>query len=266
MNKPYISVVTPVLNAGPTLRRTLEAMAIQQASFEHVVCDGGSTDGSRSTVEEYKHVYPVRLIDSCSEGMYLSIAQACESTSGEVMAWINADDFYLPYTLAMVEKIFRARPDVDWISGVPSRHWEGENLWSVQGYVPLYIQLLIRAGWYRWNRLGALQQESLFWRRSLYERSCAAEVLRSYKYAADFHLWRRFACYAKLHTVRAVFAAFTIRDGQISARNRVAYDRECGVMPSSISLRFLGQMFNRFYANIRFKSAIYPEDFTTQRK
>jgi hypothetical protein len=76
--------------------------------------------------------------------------------------------------------------------------------------------------------MGYLQQESLFWRRGLYERAEGAEVLKSHKYAADYHLWRRFACFTELHTVRSVLASFSVREGQLSRIKETQYLSETG--------------------------------------
>ena len=57
-----ISIVTPAFNAARTIRRTLDAMCRQKGQFEHLVYDGGSTDGTPDIVREYAGRYPVRLL------------------------------------------------------------------------------------------------------------------------------------------------------------------------------------------------------------
>jgi glycosyltransferase involved in cell wall biosynthesis len=259
--RPYVSVVTPVWNAGATVRRTLEMMRLQQASFEHVVYDGRSADNTAQIVREFESAYPLRLVEGPNEGVYGNVANGHLTTQGEVMGWINGDDFYLPFTLAMVERVFRTRPDVNWLTGVPTLHWEGKNLWSLPGFYPVYPRTLIRRGLYRSKRLGCLQQESMFWRRSLYDAARGDEVLRHYKYAADFHLWKRFAEHSQLHTIGAVLAAFTFRDGQFSAANKSEYDLECGTTRGTLDLSIAGHVFTRLYSRVMVRSALRPLKF-----
>lgn len=252
MSSPYLTIVTPVYNAAATLRRTLDALMKQKADFEHLVCDGGSTDATVDIVREYEGKYPVRLLKGDKLGVYVNVADAFREARGQVFGWINGDDFYLPWTLPTVARIFTAYPDRSWITGIPSWFCEGEELGESVGFAPIYFQSLVARGWYRRNRLGCLQQESQFWRRDLYERAGGDQVLRAYRYAADYHLWRKFAEHAPLQTVSAVLACFTVRPGQFSAVNSEAYNRECGCAPGDLDLATLGKIFGRL-ASVAFR-------------
>jgi len=262
---PYISVATPVFNAAATVGRTLDAMCRQTASFEHVVYDGGSSDATREIIESWMERYPLRLMRAENLGVYGNVANAHKTTKGEVMGWINGDDFYLPYTLSVVERIFKSRPDIEWITGIPSYYFEGEGLWGVHGMVPIYNQTLIRLGWYRSKLLGCLQQESMFWRRSLYERADGDAILRRYRYAADYHLWRAFARHAPLRSVGTVLSTFTFRAGQFSEVKRQEYDAECGVPKNAINLFALGFIFRGLYSNLLFANSIDPKTFISRK-
>lgn len=245
MNSPFLTIVTPVYNASATIRRTLNAMMGQKADFEHLVYDGGSTDSTAAIVKEYENRYPVRLLKGENLGVYGNVATAFREARGQVFGWINGDDFYLPWTLPTVARIFLAHSDVSWITGIPSWFCEGDELGETVGFAPIYFQSLLARGLYRRNRLGYLQQESQFWRRDLYERAGGDSVLRAYRYAADYHLWRTFSQYAPLQTVSAVLACFTVRQHQFSATNFEAYDRECGCAPGDLNLATLGKIFDR---------------------
>jgi glycosyltransferase involved in cell wall biosynthesis len=263
---PYISIVTPVLNSVQTLARTIQSVSTQKASFEHVIYDSGSTDGSRELVERHLGNYALRVINGTRNGLYNGVASAHRETTGDVMGWINADDYYQSHALAIVERVFREMPEVQWLTGVPSRYWEGQQLWSIPGMAPIYSQRLIELGFYRSNMLGCLQQESMFWRRSLYLEAHGEAVLRRYELAADFHLWRAFARRAPLRTVRTVLATFTIRPGQVSQVRRLDYDQECGVRQNAPDMSRYGRAFNRLYSNAFRKRSIYPEQFAVGAK
>ena len=254
---PYISIATPVFNAAATVARTLDAMSRQTAPFEHVVYDGGSSDDTREIVKQWCGRYPLRLMSGENLGVYGNVANAHKTTIGEIMGWINGDDFYLPHTLCIVERVFRTHPEIQWITGIPSYYFEGDGMWSVHGIVPIYSQTLIRRGWHHAKLFGLLQQESMFWRRDLYEKADGDAILRKYRDAGDYHLWRVFARFAPLRTVRTVFSAFTIRSGQFSQVKQREYDAECGT--HAINLFNVGFLFRRLYSNFLFARALDPK-------
>jgi glycosyltransferase involved in cell wall biosynthesis len=225
---PYITIVTPVLNAERTIARTLQSLQGQRSSFEHIVYDGGSTDATLAIVRGAGGASRPRVIQDTGCGLYESIARGFAGARGEVLAWLNADDVYFPHTLATVEHVFRNFPEVEWLSGVPSQYFENSGIAEVARFPPVYSQWAIRRGLYHDSMMGYLQQESLFWRRSLYERAGGAGVLRSHAVAADYHLWKRFAGFAELRTVRSVLASFSIREGQLSRARETEYLGETG--------------------------------------
>jgi glycosyltransferase involved in cell wall biosynthesis len=228
-NDPYISIVTPALNMEPTIDRTLRALQVQRASFEHIVLDGGSTDRTHAIVRSYESQYPVRLVVEANAGVYGNVVKGFKHSQGEIMGWIAGDDFYLPWTLAVVQHIFRTRPDVEWICGLPSNYDEATGLCTTARFARYYIRPFLKRGWYRGGGFGFLQQESMFWRRSLWDRAGAEEAMLRYRYAADYHLWRTFAHFAPLHSVASALACFTIRPNQFSRAKELEYFKECGL-------------------------------------
>lgn len=228
-----ISIVTPVYNGLPQIRRSLDSLARQSVPFEHLVMDACSPDGTAAVAGEYRSKYNLTVISEPDEGFYDAIAKGFARSRGDVMAWLNAGDVYLPYTLSLVEWVFATHPEVDWITGIPAYCDEARDAVCTEPLVPVYSQGAIRRGWHNGCRLPFLQQESMFWRRSLWERAGGDELLRGKgrgkNYACDYHLWRRFARHARLRTVCGVLAAFATTKGQISEKFRKQYYLECGV-------------------------------------
>ena len=255
-----ISIVTPVFNGARDIGKTLASLGGSPVDLEHIVMDGGSTDETCAIVSEHAARHPCRLVSQPDEGIYDAIAQGFSLATGDVFAWLNAGDFYLPWTLPAVEKIFEEHPEVDWITGIPSLFHASRSTLEVSLYAPVYSRLLVRRGWHNGAHLDFIQQESTFWRRSLWERSGASALLkgqgRGRGYAMDFHLWRRFAEHARLYTVASVLAGFAITPGQISERHRVRYFAECGVSsPPARSNRWLMILF-RVYSTLRARECL----------
>jgi glycosyltransferase involved in cell wall biosynthesis len=112
---PVITVVTPSLNARATVEQTLRSVRMQDyPHVEHVVIDGGSTDG---TVEILERAEGIRFVSERDGGLSDAMNKGIASATGDVIGWLNADDCYLPGALSRVAEAFRANPDALWATG-----------------------------------------------------------------------------------------------------------------------------------------------------
>lgn len=112
---PKISVVTPCFNSVATIRDTIESVRTQDyPHIEHIVMDGGSTDGTVELLKEYPHLIWESGKD---DGHYHAMNKGIERATGEVAAVLNADDCYTPGTLRTVGEAFVAHPDWDGLFG-----------------------------------------------------------------------------------------------------------------------------------------------------
>ena len=255
-----ISIVTSVLNGDKTIGRTLQALSVQKADFEHIVMDGGSKDGTEAIVRHYESIYPVKYYRKPDKSLYEGLWNGMSLIKGDIIGNINSDDFYLPCTLATVKTVFEQHPEVDWISGIPSWNFEETGVNLTLPYAPVYIQKWIRKGYYAPTRFEPLQHESMFWRRSLWEKEKdnIHEILLKYRYAADFHMWKRFAHHTELRTVPAVLACFSISANQVSALNRDKYLDECGLKGKRPWSRKITSPVARFTSLLLRKRLVYP--------
>lgn len=253
-----ISIVTPVLNGARTIERTLRSVAVQRGDFEHIVMDGGSTDGTAEIVERYQSVYPVRVVRQPDRSLYEGVWNGMQQARGEVLCYLNADDLYLPWTLATVAATMEARPEVRWLAGIPSWMRDETGAAMTNGFAPVYLRGLIRQGWYSSARLGFMQQESMFWRRSLWTEAQPRDFLLNYRLAGDFHLWRRFSDFAGLHTVAATLACFVMSDQQASRTGLDKYLQECGLPPAKSQTPAWGRALHRAISSALFRRVLLP--------
>lgn len=222
---PRLSIVIPVLNAARGLEKTLRSIgAAGSVPCEVIVQDGGSTDEVASVVGAWGDLVN-QFTSERDEGQYDAINRGFAKASGEVFAWINAGDVFLPGALDTAIRIFSGHPEVSWLTGRACLADAG-----AVAIIPPYgvgvSDFEIRHGLCRPGAAGFLQQEGMFWRRELWERS--GGLNSGLKLAADFDLWTRFAEWAPLHRVDVPLAAFSLHQDNRSIVLRDRYLTEVG--------------------------------------
>lgn len=219
-----ISIIIPCFNIEKYIRETLNSIISQNyENLELIVVDGGSTDSTIEIVDEYKdHI--THLISESDKGQYDAINKGLSLSTGDVIAWLNADDLYFPWTFSSIDKIFQSNQDILWISGKPAYINFNSSAAKVCSKNGAKIRDLINKGAYRGSYLGYLQQESMFWRKELMEK--VGMLSLDYKLAADFEYWIRFSEHAEVFLIDFPVACFRLRDDSRSAVLSADYEKE----------------------------------------
>jgi glycosyltransferase involved in cell wall biosynthesis len=216
------TIVTPCLNAAAYIEETaasvLQQSAVQrgEVALEYIVCDGGSSDGTLAILERLRDPR-MRVLSQPDGGMYDALARGLRLAGGEVVAYLNAGDYYQRHALAVVRDVFATFPACRWLTGYAVEYAASGA--AVRFVLPFrYRPRLIRCAAY--GGLGTwlpfLQQESTFWRRELMER-VDLDRLSRFRLAGDYYLWRCFAEAAEPHIVSAHLGGFRIHPGQLSS-------------------------------------------------
>jgi glycosyltransferase involved in cell wall biosynthesis len=161
---PRISIVTASLDQAAYLERALRSVLDQgYPELEYIVIDGGSTDGSVEILERYAD----RLAFWASEpdrGQAHAINKGIERATGDVIAYMNSDDFYLPGSFTTAADVM-ADPSVRWVAGRCRYVYPDGTLEHLHIPRPprMPIRRLIVEPWY-------VAQASSFWRRDVFEQ------------------------------------------------------------------------------------------------
>jgi glycosyltransferase involved in cell wall biosynthesis len=252
---PKISIVTPSYNQAQFLEETIQSVLSQNyPNLEYIIVDGGSTDGSVEIIKKYAE----RLFYWVSEpdqGQYNAINRGFSRATGEVLAYLNSDDKYMSWTFAVVADIFRSLPEVKWLSALSQVIWDERGLAvecvNMSGFSKrnfYHGELLPKNQWFT---RGVIQQESTFWRRSLWEQ-CGSYMDESLTFAADFELWARFFQHENLFGVAAPLGGFRKHKAQKTAYAMKQYFEESisvlaryGGHPQSKRWALIGGYFQR---------------------
>lgn len=179
---PAISIVTPSLDQGRFLGRTL-ASVLEQAypRLEYIVRDGGSTDETAGVLERYRSRL-ARVESGPDRGFVHAINLGMRSASGEVLAYLNSDDLLLPGSLQAVGRFFAENSDVDVVYG--HRVVIDEDDREIGRWVlpPHDDEILSWADW--------VPQETLFWRRRIWE-AVGGSLDERFRFAVDWDLLLR---------------------------------------------------------------------------
>ena len=255
-----ISIVTATFNAAKVIDRNLSAMSQQRAKFEHIIQDGESTDYTQKAVEKYQSDYDVKFYKEPDNGIYDAISKGMAKANGDILGWLGADDYYLPWTLSTVESVFAQFPEIDWITGIPAQGFDEGRLTWTASLAPVYLRTCIKNGWHKPGCLGFLEQECIFWRRSLWEKVCGGDIIRQYRHMGEYHLWKAFANHARLHTVGTPLAVFSVSPQQNSAKNYHLVMREIDPKTKFMGRNpsFIGTLFNRSVSILSFRKVLRP--------
>jgi glycosyltransferase involved in cell wall biosynthesis len=182
-----ISVITPSFNQGTFIDRTIRSVLTQtlehqEDSFDYVVCDGGSQDQTLDILADYHDRFALfRYYSEPDRGQAHAVNKGIEKTDGDIIAWLNSDDFYYPQTFQRVLSYFRANPQILVIYGQANHVDENDRFLEAYPVEPWNYKRLIQTCF--------ICQPAVFFKRSVVEH-CGA-LNESFQYAMDYEFWLR---------------------------------------------------------------------------
>ncbi|MCS5692530.1 glycosyltransferase [Cyanobium sp. FGCU-6] len=209
-----MSVVIPTLNQGDTIEDTLVSILAQDCldHLEIIVMDGGSTDGTMAVLERYRP-WIHHLITGPDGGQSQAINRGLSLARGDILAWINSDDYYLPGALAAVLQRFGSDPALQFLVGAGDVvSLENTFLRHVPS-LPMNTTTMQEWKLDRW-----VMQQSCFWRRELWQR--VGGVDESLHLLMDYDLWFRFSKLTQAGRIDRTLAAMRYYPAAKTVRQR----------------------------------------------
>ena len=162
---PRITIITPSYNQGQFIEETIQSVLNQgYPNLEYIIIDGGSTD---QTVEIIKR-YAAQIAYWVSEpdrGQTHAINKGLAQATGEILAYLNSDDYYLPGALHAVAKYFGCNPQVDLLHGCCRYvNEQGEPIGEQCGNIQSLAEILDL--WGTWWKRRQFVQPEVFWTRA----------------------------------------------------------------------------------------------------
>lgn len=229
---PLVSVVTPSFNTGRFIEETLRSVAEQDyPHVEHIVLDSGSTDETPSILARFPSVH---VISPAPGGVTEKVNHGFSLAKGEILAWINADDYYLPGAITKAVGALAENPEVGLVYcnylHVDENSVEIERAHSKQaGFTELI------------EERNFVPHQTAFMRREALEQ--IGEIDTRYPLVQDWDLWIRISREFPILWVDDWWAAFRVSRGQRSDVHKYAFWTQGRRMTRSHGARFFTPLF-----------------------
>jgi glycosyltransferase involved in cell wall biosynthesis len=213
---PLVSIITPSYNQAEYLEDTIKSVLAQDyPGIEYLIVDGGSTDGSVDIIRKYNSEL-TWWVSEPDEGQASAINKGMSKARGDIVAWLNSDDLYLPGAISRAVVEFQANPQLGLAFG---------NAITIDAN-GCPIKELIFPDWQLEDLLGfrIVCQPAVFIARNLFEQVKGLDL--NYHFMLDHHLWIRIASLAPIQHISTMLAAARHHEAAKNVSQAAAFGRE----------------------------------------
>ena len=217
---PSVSIITPSLNQGRFIERTIRSVLDQPVGdLEYLVFDGGSTDETRDILKRYES----RLcwVSEADRGQADAVNKGLRRCQGDVIGWLNSDDIYYPNMVAAASEYLASRPDIDVVYGDANHIDEQDVIIEAYPTEDWDVQRLADVCY--------LCQPAVFFRRRVVERF--GVLNEGLHFCLDYEYWLRLGLGgARFERLRQVVAGSRLYAETKTLGSRVKFHREINNM------------------------------------
>lgn len=216
---PRISVITPSYHQGQFIEQTIRSVLLQgYPNLEYIIIDGGSSDDSVKIIEKYAP-YLTYWVSEPDRGQSHAINKGFEISTGQIMCWLNSDDYYLPNTfMTLAENLATGSGNYAVVGHCVQVFADGRPSTSHKGkYENLQRLLQFWKGYH-------MHQSAIFWRREVFDKIGFLD--ENQHYIMDFDYWVRIARHFEFKNVDRELACFTYHEKAKTGDGFVKYSRE----------------------------------------
>jgi glycosyltransferase involved in cell wall biosynthesis len=209
---PLVSIVTPSLNQGQFIEETIRSVLDQDyPRIEHIVVDGGSTDGTVETLRRHPHLVWVSEPD---RGQADAVNKGFRMANGAIFGWLNADDLYLPGAVTTAVSTLRKTG-----CGLVHGGWcqIDQHGAAIRERIPP-VRFDLKA---QLNERNAVCQPGAFFTRAAFESVGGLDP--SYRYAMDYELWLKLGARVGVTHVDAVLGAYRLHPASKTVAERPGF-------------------------------------------
>jgi glycosyltransferase involved in cell wall biosynthesis len=202
---PKISIITPSYNQGKYLERTILSVIQQNyPNLEYIIIDGGSTDNSVEIIKKYESKISYWVSEK-DRGQSHAINKGLERITGDIVGWINSDDWYSEGVFDEIVKNYFKDPSGIWV-GNCTRHYENKDTTTILKPNAPTFQSLLRY----WRKNFCPPQPSIFFPNACLKATGLLD--EGLNFAMDLDLWLRMAKDYKFYYVNKNLSNYLIHD------------------------------------------------------
>ena len=204
---PKISLITPTFNQSQFIKQTIQSVLTQQyPNLEYIVMDGGSTDGTKEILNRYST--HLKWYSEKDRGQSHALNKALKMLSGDIIGYVNSDDYLLPGALKKTADFFVKNDDAYWVTGKCRIVDENED--EVRKIVTAYKNMFLK--YFRNLNTNLIvqfiSQPATFWRRAVLEKIGYFD--EKLYYNMDYDYWLRMWQKYKLYFIDSYLASYRI--------------------------------------------------------
>jgi len=238
---PKITIVTPSYNQGEFIEETIRSVLFQEyPNLEYIIIDGCSSDNSLEIIKKYEN-WLTYWISEKDRGQSDAINKGFKRASGDILGWLNSDDYYTPGSLLKVGKFFKDNQECNFLTG------DGEFSYSNKKNIK------IKANSYNFTDLLYYPQPSVFFSKDAFFE--VGGLNESLNYSMDLELWIKLSSLYQLYYLPITFSILRQHEDAKTLKNNESamVEVERTIIKNSSSLGFANKM--KLYLELRYFTA-----------